>query len=173
MSKNYTIINNLSHYLIQNNKYCKLHEYTKLLHVLYNIRFDKSIEEFIYLLYKHVPCIDGKYFIFFDIINNKEYIFDKILELITLNEKLTINKDYVCTSFHKSIKSNYKCKVVYYFHPKVFKYLLMKYSYSYNKISYYLFLEDCIYYYNEYINRYNLYNYSNIVLYLSANKISL
>ena len=143
-----TNIINYNNYLIEIQKQIDIIEYVKEVNKIeYNIDID-FIDEFIELVSKNECCIHHNLLQKYEISNLKGGSKD-IKRLLEQNE-FEENKDYLLSNVAEQLSSGKKYKKEYYLHPRAFKICLMRSLKTKKYARYYLLLEECIKYYNDY-----------------------
>ena len=143
-----TNIINYNNYLIGIQKQIDIIEYVKEVNKIeYNIDID-FIDEFIELVSKNECCIHHDLLQKYGICNLKGGSKD-IKRLLEQNE-FEENKDYLLSNVAEQLSSGKKYKKEYYLHPRAFKICLMRSLKTKKYAKYYLLLEECIKYYNNY-----------------------
>ena len=146
----YTNINEYITYLIDNQNNINIIEFVKEINKLkYNIDIS-FIDEFIELVDKNECCIHYNMLQKYGILSNNN---------ISANFKDLINRhnfiekeDYLLLNVQEQLISGTKYKKEYYLHPRAFKMCLMRSLKTKQYAKYYLLLEECIKYFNDYQN---------------------
>jgi hypothetical protein len=143
-----TNIINYNNYLIQIQKQIDIIEYVKEVNKIeYNIDID-FINNLIDLVSKNECCIHHNLLQKYGICNLKGTTND-IKKLLDQNE-FEENKDYLLRNVSQQLLSGTKYKKEYYLHPRAFKICLIRSLKTKKYAKYYLLLEECIKYYNDY-----------------------
>ena len=146
----YTTIIEYINYLIENQININIIEFVKEINKLkYNIDI-LFIDEFIELVSKDECCIHHNMLQKYGIISLKKGSTDikRILEQNEFDE----NEDFRLRNVAESKSGGCTHKIEYYLHPRAFKICLMRSLKTKKYAKYYLLLEECIKYFNDYQN---------------------
>ena len=144
----YTTINEYNTYLVNNQININIIEYVKEVNkIKYNINIS-FIDEFLELVSKDECCIHHNMLQKYGIISLKNGS-TNIKRLLEQNEFIE-NEDYLLLNVEEHLSSGTKYKNEYYLHPDAFKICLMRSLKTRKYAKYYLLLEKCIKYYNNY-----------------------
>jgi phage anti-repressor protein len=145
---NYTTINEYNTYLVENQIQINIIDFVKEVNkIKYNIDIS-FIDEFIELVSKDNCCIHHNMLEKYGICNIKGGSKD-IKRILEQNEFIE-NEDYLLSKVAEQLLSGTKYKNEYYLHPESFKICLMRSQKTRRYAKYYLLLEKCIKYYNDY-----------------------
>ena len=145
---NYTTIEEYNNYLVENQININIIEYIKEVNKLkYNIDIS-FIDEFIELVSKDECCIHHNMLEKYGIITLKKGTTD-INKLLEQNNFIE-NKDYQIRNVADQFISETKYKKEYYLHPRAFKMCLIRSVKTNQYVNYYLLLEECNKYFNNY-----------------------
>jgi hypothetical protein len=146
-------INEYNTYLVENQQQINIIDYVKEINkIKYNIDIS-FIDEFIELVSKNDCCIHHNMLQKYDIITMKGTTND-IKRLIDQYE-MEENEDYLLRNVAHQHQTGTKYKNEYYLHPRAFKICLMRSLKTKKYAKYYLLLEECIKYYNDYQSELN------------------
>ncbi len=149
-------INDYNKYLIDNNIEIKIIDYIKEINnKFYNIDIN-FIDNFMNLIDKDDFCIPHNYLIEYNIISNSKGNIQNIKDILKqYNFKIEIDYKVMEVHYLRGTKKEYIL------HPDTFKLCLIRSKNSKKYAKYYILLEKCIKYYNEY------------QLYMKKNKINI
>jgi len=144
----YTTIEEYNIYLVENQINVNIIDFVKEVNKLkYNIDIS-FIDEFIELVSKNECCIYHNMLQKYGIINLKGTTND-IKRILEQNDFIE-NEDYLLRNVAQQLSSGTKYKNEYYLHPRAFKICLMRSLKTKKYTKYYLLLEECIKYFNDY-----------------------
>ena len=144
----YTTILEYNTYLVDNQVNINIIEYVKEVNKLkYNIDIS-FIDEFIELVSKNDCCIHHNMLQKYGIISLKGTTND-IKRILEQNDFIE-NEDFQLRNVAQQLLSGTKYKNEYYLHPRAFKICLMRSKNTKIYAKYYLLLEECIKYYNDF-----------------------
>jgi len=144
----YTTIEEYNTYLVENQINVNIIDFVKEVNKL-EFKIDISfIDEFIELVSKNECCIHHNMLQKYGILTLKEgtHHIKRIFEQYEFKE----NEDYLLAKVGEQLSSGTKYKNEYYLHPRAFKICLMRALKTKKYAKYYLLLEECIKYYNDY-----------------------
>jgi hypothetical protein len=144
----YTNVNEYINYLIENKVNVNIIDFVKEINKLkYNIDIS-FIDEFIELVSKDECCIHHSMLVKYGILTLKKGTTD-INRLLEQNN--FIDNDYqICHVAELRPQGGTSIKNEYYLHPRAFKICLIRSKNTKKYANYYLLLEECIKYYNDY-----------------------
>lgn len=142
-----TSVEEYNNYLIKNKMILTIVEYVQDINeIIYNIDID-FIDELLELVIKDECCIHHNMLVKYGIVSLKSGTTDikRLIEQYEFNDQ-----DCLLRNVAEQLKSGTKYKNEYYFHPDAFKLCLMRSLKTKKYAKYYILLEKCIKYYNDY-----------------------
>ena len=147
----YTNAKEYNNYLVNNNIDINIINYVKEVNnFIYNIDIS-FIDNFLDLVEKDTICIPHEYLIKYGVITTNRS--NNVLQMLDQFDPIE-NKDYLLLNVQQQIKpgrgGGVKHTKEYTLHPRLFKLCLMRSKNTLKYSKYYLLLEECIKYYNDY-----------------------
>ena len=144
----YTTIEEYNTYLVENQININIIDFVKEVNKL-EFKIDISfIDEFIELVGKNECCIHHNMLETYEVLKlNKGTT--RVKELLEQNNFIE-KKDYLVSNVREQLSSGTKYKNEYFLHPRAFKICLMRSKNKKEYAYYYILLEECIKYFNDY-----------------------